>query len=260
MWIIKQYSPKSDNSLPLISKYPLSTVISHTCGHCPSLKVTNCKYQHLLQPKQFTTLRTLLNKSYLRVVKIFILLWLRNVVIGIRYCVTGYVDRDVSIYRSFFETSDSNVILQENGKSLYFEEREIQDKAAWSPSQHNEEAARLLLATRLAKDSAISCRCAIRVASDARETLEKYLNGTCTNLGQLKHECVNFTNTKMVTALSTFCTTRSPYFLYLLYESNKKRRININVAHKFLTVSERKWRNRRRLTLWLETHKLHQFT
>jgi hypothetical protein len=61
------------------------------------------------------------------------------------------------------------------------------------------------------------------VASDARETLEKYLKGTFTNLGQLKHECVNFTDTKMVAALSTFCTTRSPYCFHLQYESNRRR-------------------------------------
>ena len=71
-------------------------------------------------------------KSYLRVVKIFMLVWLRNFLTGIRYCVTGYADPDVSMYRSFFEMSDSNVILQEKGNcsNLCIEEREVQDKAA----------------------------------------------------------------------------------------------------------------------------------
>jgi hypothetical protein len=61
------------------------------------------------------------------------------------------------------------------------------------------------------------------VASDARETFEKCLNRTSTNLGQLKHECVNFTNSDMVEVLYTFCTTLSSYSFILQYKSSKKR-------------------------------------
>jgi len=89
-----------------------------------------------------------------------------------------------------------------------------------------EVTARSLLAT----NSAISCSCTIRVASDLTEIFE----GHFTSLGQQKHESVNLTTIKMAAAVSTFCKTRSrAYYFHLQYESNKNRSTNTNFAHKF---------------------------